>query len=243
MRFPVLASARDEARAALLPFLVRRRLRRRAKLDGALLNDRVALIWSGRYRLLADGRAGRRNNLQSLDPGQIAGIERLGAASNPAWAPCLLCADDDGIILTLTHKHFIAVADAHPALWRAVALANGARARALTVRLQQIATETVRDRVIAYLREAATRTGSTRLSPIPRQVNIAAEIGASREAVTRVMKMLAEEGQIVLGFDHLDLAKPSRTPVSPLSRPITITTRHKVSGTLVHCRDVVTPRD
>lgn len=216
-RFPILAGLPTDARASLLPLLLRRRMRRRARLDSAILDDRVALIWSGRYRLMSEGRAGRRTNLMTLLPGQIAGIERLGGAgeSPRAW----LFADEAGIILTMTHKHFIAVADTLPALWRAIALDNGARAHALTLRLQQLATQTVRDRVIAHLREAATRAGSNRISPIPRQVNIAAEIGASREAVTRVMKMLAEEGQIVSGFDHLDLAIQLPGAVSPPSGP------------------------
>lgn len=191
-RFPILAGLQADARASLLPLLLRRRMRRRARLDGAILDDRVALIWSGRYRLMSEGRSGRRTNLMTLLPGHIAGIERLGGAgSSPnAW----LLADEAGIILTMTHKHFVAIADAHPTLWRAIALANGSSALSATQRLHRIAADSVRERVAAYLREHSFVDAPSKRSLAPRRVDIAADIGASREAVTRVMRVLANEG-------------------------------------------------
>lgn len=224
MRFPMLAALPEEARAGFLPLLLRRRMRRRATLDGALLNDRVALIWSGRYRLMSKGRAGRRTNLMSLSPGQIAGLERLGVGSRDEFVEASLHADEAGIILTMTHRHFMEIADAHPMLWREVAFANGFNAMLAGKRLHEIAAHGVHDRVLAYLQRAAARHEQSRIAPPPRHVDIAADIGASREAVTRAMKMLADQALVDLRRDFVTVVTRARAIPKPALERSTTTT-------------------
>lgn len=215
LHFTILGAMGEAARTQVLPFLLRRRLRTRGELDGAIFHDRIGLVWSGRFRLATLGAKSRRCNLQRYKSGAIIGLEHLGRAPHPDAPHSSLVCDAAGLILTIPQRHLLAAAGECPKFWRAVAEANGATSVEYGVRFHRMAVEDVRERTISYLRQLAEDGQDASIRPAPRTSEIAVEIGASREAVTRVMRMLQDEGLVVAQAGAIELTGLLPHPRSP----------------------------
>ncbi|MCF3973254.1 Crp/Fnr family transcriptional regulator [Paracoccus salsus] len=115
-------------------------------------------------------------------------------------------------VLVLERHSFLLLIDRLPQVRERLFRALTARIRLLTQRNLQLVTQSVEERVRAYLLSVAFERG--RLHPgaviedMPTHSEIAASIGANREIVSRVMSQLRREGLIRTGRRRIELLDP-----------------------------------
>lgn len=160
------------------------------------LKQMVHFAWSGAYRLALRTERGANITVKSVRPGGHFG--EITAFATGTHRPFFVLADRNGVLLEMDVERFRALVFATPALCAAVldALARSAIMRAN--RIFEFATLGVRSRLLAELLRIA-RTGQSVglgviINPAPTHETIAAQIGTTREGVTRHMKALAAAG-------------------------------------------------
>lgn len=159
----------------------------------------VAIVWSGRVRLSIVSPAGVAVTLHTGEPGEclglaaaVLGFDAGGGVRLNAVAPSML--------LTFAVEHLLAEA-------RQCQLLNAALMRTLAgaaidyaARVYELAALDTRARLQGELLRIARRgqwkVGKLVVVDAPTQAALGAQIGAAREAVTRHLKELADEGLV-----------------------------------------------
>lgn len=191
----------DEAHLArILPLLERRFLRARASLAMEQeFSGQVCLVWSGRCRVTANAPNGACITLSAVGAGEAFSCALAVLSLNPG-ATTRVTADEPTLILLLPGPDLLDLAHQSPALGRALMVKLAKLAVHYTGRAFELAALDVRGRLVAELlrlAEGASWEGGVRvLRRAPTQSILAAQICATREAVTRHMRELAEEGVI-----------------------------------------------
>jgi len=171
------------------------------------LSDSVYLIKEGRIKLSRSNADGREVTLDLLGPGEIFGELSLsgeGQRNHTAEAvePSLVC--------IFSRQKFTEALKRHPELTFRMIKLIGFRFRELESRLEDLAFQSVSQRVRSTLRRLAEKHGipgpdSTRLSIT--QKDLAFLIGASREAVAEELAHLKQQGLLQTSYRSL-LLKP-----------------------------------
>ncbi len=173
--------------------------------------DEVYLIRSGLVRVSANSLNGRDIFLRELGPGRLIGeIAALRGeprlANVVALQPCLLAAMPAPAFRQL-------VRDA-PDLGYWLALQLAARVRHLTEKSTELAAMPVVGRLVSELlrlADAAPRTGDAcRITGFPTHAELAARIGSHREAITRELRRLADDGLIAQHGRRLEIMSLAR---------------------------------
>jgi CRP/FNR family transcriptional regulator, cyclic AMP receptor protein len=172
----------------------------------------VYFIVSGKVRvLLYSATDGKPVLFWTIGPfemfGDVAGIDgKPRAVTVEAWEECTLA--------VLPKADFQRLLQAYPAFSFAVLRRLAGQVRVLTDRIYEFSTLTVQTRVYAELHRLAVlageQNGQALLSPAPLLVDLAAMISTHREAVSRAISRLQEDGILRReGFDIriLDIAR------------------------------------
>ncbi|MEZ5960635.1 MAG: Crp/Fnr family transcriptional regulator [Hyphomonadaceae bacterium] len=162
-------------------------------------SDRIGVVSSGRIRLVAISANAGHVCLNELDAGDVLGLctNLLGLT---AGANLRLCADRPAEIVSVSKMHFLRLMRAHADFNSAVVHGLSQTVVDLHTRLFEVAALDVRTRLAGRLLALAAKR--TLLRPIlianaPTHAILAAEIGASREAVSRHLADLEKERMIV----------------------------------------------
>ena len=116
------------------------------------------------FRLLAEGRVkvvrvtddGREVILRLLGPGEMLG--GAGVWDEPVY-PASAVAVEDGVVLQVPTREFVALLDTHPDLDRAVIRELASRLREAEARIRELQTERVERRIARVLLRLASKTG------------------------------------------------------------------------------------
>lgn len=199
---------------AALPWFEVKRLKARSSANVARdLRGRIGFAVSGRYRILATAANGATVDLYTLNPGGMIN-HSLAVMDYDMGDGVRLVADEAGSLLLIAKERLFEIMDRSPALTRAFMRALAKLNLTYAARVFELAAFDTRARLYAeLLRIAGTGKrdeGRLIVSPAPTQAAIAAQLGVSREAVTRNLGQLAQEGLIRLNrrtIEFVDLER------------------------------------
>jgi CRP/FNR family cyclic AMP-dependent transcriptional regulator len=157
----------------------------------------VFFIVSGKVCALYHSLQGRQVRFGDLQAGEIFG-ELAAIDGQPRSAD--IVALSDSVLAKMPRLVFKEAIDAHPAFAAAIMRRLTARVRAISERVTELSTLSVRSRVHAELLRLS-RTGrpdqnSVIISPSPTHADFASRISTHREAVTRELNHLARAGLV-----------------------------------------------
>lgn len=199
--------------ARILPKLKRKPTRARATfVMEREFAKQVGFVWSGAYRITAMAPSGASVTLRSPAPGDGFNCALAVLGYKPGEG-LRLVVDQAGLILLMDACELLDIAAGSPELSRALLLKLAAASTNYAARVFELAALDVRARLQAELlrlsQHGAIVNGVLIVNRAPTQAALGAQIGATREAVTRHLKDLACEGVIrfrrgVIEFVDLD---------------------------------------
>jgi CRP-like cAMP-binding protein len=172
---------------------------------GQLIVDRdtrpelVCVMRSGTVRLFHRGRDGRETTVERLGAGQLFGV--TGLLITDAGGLMVQAETDVGVCL-VDGRHFLDLVARWPEALLDLAMRLGVRVREADEALAHLTATGSRARLAAVLYRLASRGsevqpgGGLRLRSVPRHCDLAEEIGATRETVTRMLARLEQDGYI-----------------------------------------------
>ncbi len=176
------------------------------------LAERVCFIWSGRFHITAVAPSGVSITMSSLAPGGAFG-HGLAVLGYVPGGTLRLVTEAAGLIVHMPAKDFIDLARDAPPLCAALMNDFAAQATTYASRVFELAALSVRDRLMAELvriaESAVNIDGVLTVVNAPTHAALGGQIGATREAITRHLSDLAEEGVLtwqrrVIEFTDLD---------------------------------------
>lgn len=209
-RFPLLAGLEDDQRQRALQSLRWRRFG-----TGAVILDQddtsgdVYFLGSGRLLAVYWTKDGREIIFSAITEGDYFG--ELTALDG---APRSLCvyARTAAELAVMPAAMFRELIDHSPIFRHAILTNLSRRVRDLTERTCQLTTYSVVDRVKAFILRSAAEAGHLQpqavLSDFPTHAEIAAQIGANREAVSRAFSALRQQGIVQTDRSSLTIQDP-----------------------------------
>jgi CRP-like cAMP-binding protein len=168
----------------------------------------VAFAWSGSYRLAVFSPKGVGVTLQLIRPGDGFGYT-ASVLGRDFGEGLRLTADQGGALLCLPAREFMAIVSESQSLMRALLHAMAATLAENGSRIYELSALDVRARLLAELvrlvQHQLETDGVLSLEPAPTHAALAAQIGATRENVTRHLKDLEREGIVRLGRRSLEV--------------------------------------
>ena len=180
----------------------------------------LAILLTGRARVVTTDERGREVILATLSPGDYLGEMSL-IDNQPHSATVRADIQTDALLLGRTE--FARCLGENSAMAYAVMKGLVQRLRKADRNIESLALMDVYGRVARVLIEAATEDSQGRKvinGKLSRQ-DVAKMIGASREMVSRVIKDLEEQGFIEVSADGVMFINDRRTPTRSLIRPTT----------------------
>jgi len=169
----------------------------------------VYLVKKGQIKLFRTTADGREIILDILGPGEIFGELALAGESSRSHSAEAL---ENGLVCILPRTIFEELARRHPEFAFRIIKLIGLRFRALESRVEDLAFQNVRDRLLFTLGNLAKKhgipeeNGTIRL-PVT-QANLAFLVGATREAVADQLKDLKLKGLVETSYRAIHLMKP-----------------------------------
>lgn len=170
--------------------------------------DDVLLIWSGSFQLFVRAGSGEPILLRTLGAGDHVGdIAALLGPSGPTYA---LESIEPGIVLALSGQNFRKLAARMPALHQAAleGLANNAINNAN--RIFELTALSERERLAVQLMQMAKGRSHAQWPPGRCHVILAAQIGASEDAVVDLLSAFESEGLIACAEQQISILQPER---------------------------------
>ena len=169
----------------------------------------VYLVKEGRIKLFRSTAEGREIILDILAPGEIFGeLALAGEQSRSHSAEAL----EDGLVCVIPRSIFEEMARRHPEFAFRLIKLIGFRFRALETRIEDLAFQNVRDRLLFTLDNLAKKhgipekNGAIRL-PVT-QTDLAFLVGATREAVAEQLKELKRKRLVQTSYRSVLLLNP-----------------------------------
>ncbi len=199
-QFPLLQELDDEVLERMLAAIEIRRLRPRRSLHvGTELAGRVALVWSGRFHQLSTAQRGAPLCLATFEVGGAVGLSTallkgtMGASVN-------LMSEGSGTLLLVPGALLLELNQSSHAFSRAATIVLAQQATLYGLRMYEFAAFDVRSRLQSELlrlaQESTWRDGSCVIRSSPTQADLASRISATREAVSRHLADLEQDGLI-----------------------------------------------
>lgn len=187
---------------------------RRVRTDEWLIefaDDTVDLFFvvRGRLRVTIQPISGAEVILRDLGEGEFFG-ELAAIDGRPRSAGVV--AMTDSVVARMTPAIFRDLVHRHPDVCDQLLALLASQVRTLAARVMELSTFDVRHRIYSeLLRLAKTNPGDgeTKITPPPTQAEIAARVGARREAVSRELMSLERAGLIERRRGAIVLVKPS----------------------------------
>jgi CRP/FNR family transcriptional regulator len=161
------------------------------------------MLISGEIQVTRSTPDGHEIELYRIHPGESCIVSTsclLGEAHYPARGQALT----DVVLAAMPHDLFDALITAHPPFRRYVFGLFAERLAMMMQRVEEVAFRSLTRRIAALL--LASPDGSLAIT----HERLAAQIGASREAVSRVLKKLEETGCVRLARGHIAAADRAR---------------------------------
>ena len=155
----------------------------------------VFFILEGRVRATLYSRTGREVDYRDAGPGDMVGeLAAIDGSPRSATVEAL----EPARLARLPAAAFHELIETHPRFTAALLQHLSAQVRRLTERVFELSTLSMRDRLLRQLLrlagEAGIRNGEAEIRPAPTHFELAARIGAYREAVSREMSALHKAG-------------------------------------------------
>jgi CRP-like cAMP-binding protein len=169
----------------------------------------VYLVKKGRIKLFRTTADGHEIILDILGPGEIFGeLALAGETSRSHSAEAL----EDGLVCILPRSLFEEMARLHPDFAFRIIKLIGFRFRAMESRIEDLAFQSVQQRLLHTLDTLAQKHGIPEENGAIRlpmtQSNLAFLIGATREAVADQLKELKQRGLVETSYRAIHLPKP-----------------------------------
>jgi CRP-like cAMP-binding protein len=167
--------------------------------DRDTLPELVYVLRAGTVRLFHRAMDGRENTVDHLNAGHLFGVTGLLSADSGGL---LAQAETDVEVCMVDGRRFLYVVSKWPQALLELALRLGVRVHEADAVLGRMTATGSRARLAAVLlrlsREGseAHPGGGVRLRGVPRHSDLATEIGATRETVTRMLARLEQDGYI-----------------------------------------------
>ncbi len=163
--------------------------------------DRVYVTRSGTVRLFQREANGREVTLERLaEPGHLFGVTGLfGSAGDNGL---LAVAETDVEVCVVDERRFVEIVARWPNALLELATCLGVRVQNADDPFPRVSSTGARARLARVLYELASHAsesqpgGGLRLRGVPRHSDLAEQIGASRETVTRMLARLEDDGYI-----------------------------------------------
>jgi CRP/FNR family transcriptional regulator, cyclic AMP receptor protein len=181
--------------------------------DGDTQPELVYIMRAGTVRMFHRGADGREVTLDRLNAGHLFGVTGL-LMTDPGGL--LAQAETDVEVCVIDGRRFLYVISKWPAALLELALALGVRVRGADEAFGRMTATGARARLAGVLHKLALngseiQPGSgVRLRGVPRHSELAAEIGATRETVTRMLARLETDGYIRRFGRQIVVPDPSR---------------------------------
>jgi len=178
--------------------------RRSRIVEAGSIGDGAYLLVSGKVKVFLADDDGREVILDTLGPGEVFGemslIDELPCSAHvESQETCTLA--------RIGKQDFLDCIDRSPKLARAVMRNLAARLRTADEQIERLALFSVEERVLQFLLDhSVERDGQREVEP-PSKQDIARNVGASREMVSRVMRSLEGSGRIRAAGKTLVLAE------------------------------------
>lgn len=198
-RLPLLSPLSDAQLATVFEGLQIHTLRPRQSISYIReLQGRCGFVWSGSMRIVAHTPSGVAVTVGEIPKGEACGFAFAILDYEPnetlrlvADAPATLISTNGPALMeyALENRDYAKAVISHFAL----------HATRLSSRLFELAAYDVRTRLQGEILRLCGDTGDARshiINPAPKQATLAAQIGATREAVTRHLKEMEEDGLI-----------------------------------------------
>lgn len=208
-RIPLFASLPDGELRAFAPLLREKRFAR-----GSLIlmqgdpGDALYLIAAGQVKVILIGEDGREVILSVLGPGAFFGEMSL-LDDEPRSAHVV--AMDDATLLQLRREDFRARLRASPEVAVAVLRELSRRLRRADSTIGSLALRDVNGRIAHLLLDLAAEEGGDRITRRLTHTTIAQMVGASRETVSRTLRVLVNAG--VLRISRKEIVLLNRAPL------------------------------
>lgn len=208
-RLPVLQGLDDAALAAIAPLFVRKTYNAGQTIFriGDAAND-VYFMLTGCVRLSATSPQGREVIFHDVPPGELFGEMAVLDGGDRAVTAHAIGASE---LATLNVENFRQVLAAHPAFALAQIEKLALSLRVITQRVYEqstlLTTERVKSELIRLSRplNEGDENGIRVIAPLPSQAEIAARIGSHREAISRIMTRLGQQGLVSRENDALHI--------------------------------------
>ena len=157
----------------------------------------VYFVLEGRVRATVYSRAGREVDYRDAGPGDVVGeLAAIDGGPRSATVEAL----EQARLARLPAAAFQELVATHPGFTTALLLHLSAQVRRLTERVFELSTLSMRDRLLRELmrlaESAGIREARAEIRPAPTHFELAARIGAYREAVSREMSALQKAGLV-----------------------------------------------
>jgi CRP-like cAMP-binding protein len=159
----------------------------------------VYVLRHGTVRLFHRGADGRETTIERLESGHLFGV--TGLLTTDAGG-LLAQASSDVEVCLIDGRRFLYVISRWPAAMLELALRLGVRVRESDEAVGRLTATGARARLASVLHQLAVNGnetqpgGGVRLRGVPRHAELATEIGATRETVTRMLARLEHDGYI-----------------------------------------------
>ena len=155
----------------------------------------VHFIVRGKVRVIVYSFAGKEVTFRDIPAGELFGeLSALDGQPRSANVVAL----EPSLTAALSNEVFNEIVDSHPKIAKALLLRLTQQVRGLTERIFQFSTLAVKNRIHAELlrlAEASCDDGNTAMiTPVPKHAEMASRLSTHREAVTRELTQLAQNG-------------------------------------------------
>jgi len=185
--------------------------------DAGSAPEAVHVVLEGSVRLFYRVPGGRETTVATLARGRVFGLAVVPDAPDRGAGPWVMAATD-AVVGVASGRDLRQLVDRHPDVVARLIQLLVARLVACEQRLDRLAAGDVRARLASLLAEVVRRAGgaaqgadgTTGIDRPPTHVELAREIGASRETVTRALSAMEAEGLLRREGRRLVIPDPER---------------------------------
>jgi len=162
----------------------------------------IPLVVAGSIKVSREGDDGNELFLYYLRPGESCTMSFTCCMMNKR-SEMRTQAEEDALVIAIPIRYMDDWMSRYQSWKNFVMLSYDNRMKELIHTIDEIAFKKMDERLLTYLRKKAEVTGSNSIQATHQE--IAYDLNASREAVSRLLKQLENEGEVRLGRNRVDL--------------------------------------
>jgi len=162
----------------------------------------VPLVLEGSIKVIREGEDGREIFLYYLEPGNACTMSFTCCMMNKK-SEIKTIAEEDSLIIGIPIRYMDDWMTRYQSWKNFVMLSYDNRMLEMVRTIDSIAFQKMDERLLQYLERKAKVTGSNNISATHQE--IAYDLNASREAISRLLKQLEKDGHVKLGRNKIEL--------------------------------------